>query len=275
MRHVTSKDGTKIVYDRAGEGDPIVLIDGALCSRSFGPMPRLASLLAPQFTVITYDRRGRGESGDTLPYALGREIDDIEALIDATGGSAFLFGTSSGGSLALEAALALGASKVGRLAIYEAPYNTDSATRQRAIEYRKELNGLLAAGRRGDAAAAFMRLVGTPAGQIDGMRQTPVWQAFEAVAPTLAYDNAALGDDGAVPVERAACISMPSLVMSGDASPTTMRDPAKLLAGAIPGAEHRELAGQRHDVDLQVLAPVLIEFFAAGQRRRQPGTRAA
>jgi pimeloyl-ACP methyl ester carboxylesterase len=275
MHRVTSRDGTEIVYDRAGEGDPIILVDGALCSRSFGPMPRLASLLAPHFTVVTYDRRGRGESGDTMPYALSREIEDIEALIDAAGGSASLFGTSSGGSLALEAALAMGGSKVGRLAIYEAPYNTDSATRQRAIEYRQELNELLAEGRRGDAAAAFMRLVGTPADQIDGMRQTPVWQAFEAVAPTLAYDNATLGDDGAVPVERAARISMPTLVMSGDASPATMRDPAKLLAGAIPGAEHRELAGQRHDVDLQVLAPVLSEFFAAGQRRRQPEERAA
>ncbi len=259
MSQVISADGTSIAYDQSGKGPAVILVDGALCYRAFGPAKPLSELLAPHFTVITYDRRGRGESGNTLPYAVEREVEDIAALVKQAGGSGFLFGTSSGGCLALEAALVLG-NKVKKLAMYEAPYNSDPAARQAFRQYRQQLASLLAAGRRGDAAALFMSYVGTPAPQIDGMRQAPVWAMFEAVAPTLAYDAAAMGQDGAVPTERAAKVTMPTLVMNGSAIPF-MLDTAKALAEAIPNGQQRTLEGQTHDVDLKVLAPALVEFF--------------
>jgi pimeloyl-ACP methyl ester carboxylesterase len=259
VQKVTSNDGTEIVYEKRGSGPVVILVDGALCYRAFGPMSHLAELLAPHFTVYNYDRRGRGDSGDTQPYALEREIEDIEALVKEAGGTAFLFGTSSGGALALEAALILG-DKIKKLAIYEAPYNSEEDARQVWKEYRQQLNQLLAADRQGDAAALFMKLVETPADQIDGMRHAPVWPMFEAVAPTLAYDAAALGEDRSVPVKRAANVTMPALVMNGTAIPF-MLDTAKALAKAIPHAQQRTLEGQTHDVNLEVLAPVLVEFF--------------
>jgi pimeloyl-ACP methyl ester carboxylesterase len=259
MNQVTSKDGTAIAYDKRGEGPAVILVDGALCFRSFGPMAHLAELLAPHFTVYNYDRRGRGDSGDTQPYTLEREIEDIKALIKQAGGTAFVFGTSSGGALALEAALKLG-SQIKKLAVYEPPYDSDKAAGQTWKEYRKQLAQLVAANRRGDAAALFMSSVGTPADQIEGMRHAPVWGMFEAVAPTLAYDAAALGEDRSVPVKRAAKVSVPTLVMSGTALPF-MRVTATALAEAIPNAQQRTLEGQTHDVNLEVLAPVLVEFF--------------
>jgi pimeloyl-ACP methyl ester carboxylesterase len=222
-------------------------------------MPQLAELLAPHFTVYNYDRRGRGDSGDTHPYTLTREIEDLEALIDQAGGSAFVFGTSSGACLALEAAVQLG-DKIKKLAMYEPPYNPDKAVSQAWKEYRKELAGRLAADRRGDAAALFMKSVGTPDDQVNGMRQAPVWSIFEAVAPTLAYDAAALGEDRSIPVNKAARVGMPTLVMNGTVIPF-MLGTAQALANAIPHARHRTLEGQAHDVNLEVLAPVLVEFF--------------
>jgi pimeloyl-ACP methyl ester carboxylesterase len=260
MDKVISNDGTEIAYDKRGTGPAVILVDGALCHRSFGPMPHLSELLAQHFTVYNYDRRGRGDSGDTQPYALGREIEDIEALIDEAGGSAYVFGTSSGACLALETASQLG-DKVRKLAMYEPPYNSDQAVSQAWKEYRKQLAELLAAGRRGDAAALFMTSVGTPDDQIDGMRQAPVWAMFEAVAPTLAYDAAALGDDRSIPANRAAKVIVPTLVMNGTMIPF-MLDTARALANAIPQAQHRTLEGQSHDVNLEVLAPVLVEFFS-------------
>lgn len=260
MRKVTSSDGTSIAFDRAGQGQAVILVDPALCHRAFGPMATLASLLSPHFTVITYDRRGRGDSGDTQPYALAREVEDIEALIKEAGGSVFVFGTSSGGCLGLEAAIQLG-DKIKKLAMYEAPYDSAPTAREGWKEYRSQLKALLAANRRGDAAALFMNFVGTPVEQIDGMRQAPVWPMFEAVAPTLAYDAAAIGDDRSVPIKRASGVSVPTLVMNGTAIPF-MLETAIALAKAIPRAQHRTLEGQTHDVNLQVLAPVLVEFFS-------------
>lgn len=259
MKKVISNDGTEIAYDKRGDGPAMILVDGALCFRSFGPMPHLAELLAPHFTVYNYDRRGRGDSGDTQPYRLSREIEDIEALINEAGGSAFVFGTSSGGCLALEAAIRLG-NKIKKLSIYEPPYNSDEAMQQAWKEYRKDLAELLAANRRGDAAALFMSSVGTPDDQVEGMRQAPIWPLFEAVAPTLAYDAAALGDDRSIPTERASTVAMPTLVMNGTVIPF-MENTAQRLADAIPQAQHRTLEGQSHDVNLEVLAPVLVQFF--------------
>ncbi len=257
---VNSKDGTKIAYDKRGAGPALILVDGALCYRSFGPMEHLAELLSSHFTVIAYDRRGRGESGDTQPFSLEREIEDIEALIDEAGGTAYVFGTSSGGALALEAALKLG-NKIKKLAMYEAPYNNDPVVRQGMKQYGKQLGEALAANRRGDAVVLFMKLVGTPDGAIEGMRQAPMWPMFESVAPTLAYDNAALGEDGAVPTQRATKVTVPTLVLNGTQIPF-MRITAEELAEAIPHAQHRTLEGQSHDVNVEVLAPVLIEWFS-------------
>lgn len=260
MPQVTSKDGTKIAYDRQGSGPAVILVDGALCFRTFGPMPDLAKLLAPHFSVYTYDRRGRGDSGDTKPYAVAREVEDIDALIKEAGNSVYLYGISSGACLAIETAIALG-TKVEKLALYEAPYNSSEGARVEWKEYTSQLNDLIAADRRGDAAALFMTFVGTPVEQVNGMRYAPVWATFESVAPTLAYDAADLGEDRLVPIERSGRITASTLVMNGGAGLPFMRDTAQNLAKAIPHAKHRILEGQRHDVSSEALAPVLIEFF--------------
>ncbi len=259
MNTVTSKDGTTIAYDKNGQGPALILIDGALCYRSFGPMGELSKLLSPDFTVYTYDRRGRGESSNSKPFAVEREVEDIDALITAAGGSANVFGTSSGACLGLEAALKLG-KKIGKLAMYEPPYNSENAARQQWKEYRKNLSEALSAGKRGDAVGLFMSLVGTPAEQVNGMRNSPVWPMFEAVAPTLAYDAAEMGDDRSAPVKRAAGVGVPTLVMNGTALPF-MIETGAALAKSIPHAQHRTLEGQSHDVDLKVLAPELVKFF--------------
>jgi pimeloyl-ACP methyl ester carboxylesterase len=265
MSKVTSKDGTQIAYDKQGAGPAVILVDGAMCYRGFGPMPGLAKLLEPHFTVYTYDRRGRGDSGDTPPYSVECEVEDLEALINAAGGSAYLVGLSSGAALAMETAIHDG-DKVKKLAMYEAPYNSDRESLREWKEYRQKLADLLAAGRRGDAAALFMQFVGAPTDQVDGMRQAPMWPMFEAVAPTLAYDAATLGEDRSAPVKRAAQVKAKTLVMDGGANLTLMpfmHATATALAQAIPNAQHRTLEGQTHDVNVEVLAPVVVEFFNA------------
>jgi len=264
MKTVTSKDGTTIAFDQSGEGPVVILVDGALQYRAFDQgMAQLADLLAQHFTVIHYDRRGRGDSTDNQPYALEREIEDIEALIDEAGGAAFLYGISSGAALAMEAAIKLG-DKVKKLAMYEAPYNDEDTAQQAWRDYVKQLRELLAAGRKGDAVGLFMMLVGASADQVEGMHQHPMWPLWEAIAPTLAYDHiAALGEDASVPTERAASISVPTLVMDGRESFPFMHVTAAKLANVIPNAQHCTLEGQTHEVAAEALAPVLIEFFKA------------
>ena len=262
METVRSADGTAIAYDQAGHGPALIIVDGATVTRSGGTKPQLVDLLAARFTVFTYDRRGRGDSGDTQPYAVDREIEDIEALLDQAGPSASLYGHSSGGCLALDADIRLGP-KVAKLAMYEAPYNDDPAFRTVWAEYLEQLAAALAGNRRGDAVALFMRLVGMPAEQVDGMRRTPFWPGLEAVAPTLAYDHAGvIGPDPSVPVERAARVDVPALVGYGTASPSFMAETAATLSKAIPHAELRALDGQDHNVDPAVLAPVLAAFLS-------------
>ena len=266
MKTVTSKDGTTIAFDQSGKGPAIILVGGAFEQRAMdSETAQLAALplLAQHFTVFHYDRRGRGDSTDTQPYAVEREIEDIEALINAAGGSAFVFGISSGAALAMEAAIKLG-SKVKKLAMYEAPYNDDDDARQAWRGFRKQLKDVLAAGRRGDAVALFMTLLGVPADQIEGMRQHPMWPMWEAVAPTIAYDAAALGEDASVPTERAARVAVPALIMDGGASEWPfMHITAVALANAIPNAQHRTLEGQTHEVAAEAIAPVLVEFFTS------------
>ncbi|MCC6614990.1 MAG: alpha/beta hydrolase [Anaerolineae bacterium] len=261
MSTVTSKDGTTIGYETMGAGAPVILVDGAFCYRQFGPMGALAPLLADQFTVIMYDRRGRGQSGDTLPYAVEREIEDIEVLIDAAGGSAYVYGISSGAALAMEAAAQLGG-KIEKLAMYEAPYNADPGAREQWETYRQQLGQALAAGQPGDAVGHFMVLVGTPPDQVGGMRQMPMWPMLEAVAPTLVYDAAALGDDRTVPLTTAARVQVPALVMSGGAGFPFMEASARAISEAMPNGQFRSLPGQTHDVAPDAVAPVLIEFFS-------------
>jgi pimeloyl-ACP methyl ester carboxylesterase len=263
MRTVTSKDGTTIAFDQFGKGPAVILVDGALQYRAFDQgIAHLAALLEQHFTVFHYDRRGRGDSTDTQPYALEREIEDIEALIDEAGGSAFVFGISSGAALAMEAAIKLG-DKIKKLAMYEAPYNDENDARQAWKTYTKQLKDMLAADRRGDAVGLFMMFVGMPADQLDGMRQHPMWPMWEAVGHTLAYDAAAMGEDASVPTGRAARVAMPALIMDGGASYPFMHITATALANAIPNAQHRTLEGQTHEVAPEVLAPALIEFFSA------------
>jgi pimeloyl-ACP methyl ester carboxylesterase len=263
VKTVTSKDGTTIAFDQLGQGPAVILVDGALQYRAFDQgQAQLADLLAPHFTVFHYDRRGRGDSTDTQPFALEREIEDIKALINEAGGSAYLYGISSGAALAFEAALALDG-KVKKLAMYEAPYNDDAAARQAWMKYRKELKELVAKDRRGDAVGLFMMLVGMPADQVPEMRQHPMWLLWEAVGQTLAYDAAALGEDASVPTERAAHLAVPTLVMNGAESYPFMHIAATALAKAMPNAQHRTLEGQTHEVAPEAIAPVLVEFFEA------------
>ena len=264
MKTVTSKDGTTIAFDQFGEGPVVILVDGALQYRAFDQgMKELADLLSEHFTVIHYDRRGRGDSTDTQPYALEREIDDIEAIIDEAGGSASLYGISSGAALAMEAAIKLG-DKVGKLAMYEAPFNNDEAGMQAWREYVKQLRELLDRGRNGDAVGLFMRLVGASADQVEEIRQTPMWPLWESIGHTLAYDHiAALGEDAAIPTEQAARVAMPALVMDGSESFPFMHTTAVTLANAMPRGQYRTLEGQTHEVSAEALAPVLTEFFKA------------
>jgi pimeloyl-ACP methyl ester carboxylesterase len=270
MKTVTSKDGTIIAFDQVGKGPIVILVDGALQSRAFDQgMAKLAELLAPHFTVIHYDRRGRGDSTDMQSHAFDREtalaceIEDIEAIIDSAGGSASLYGISSGAALAMEAAIRLDG-KIRKLAMYEAPYNDDETSRQRWKQYTKQLSELLAADRKGDAVGLFMMLVGASAADVEGVRQHPMWPLWEAVAPSLAYDHIAdMGEDASVPTERAAGVSVPSLIMNGSESFPFMHATAVTLAKAIPNAQHRTLEGQTHEVAAEAIAPLLIEFFRA------------
>jgi pimeloyl-ACP methyl ester carboxylesterase len=257
---ITSADGTTIAYERSGDGPPLVLVDGAMCHRAAGPMRPLAALLRKDFTVYTYDRRGRGESSDTTPYAVAREVEDLRAVIAQAGGEAYVYGISSGAALTLAAAAT--GPWISRLALYEPPFTAEVEDGIRTKEYTERLGELLEAGRRGDAVALFMTHVGVPAQMVDGMRAQPGWATLEAIAPTLAYDDQVLGD-GRVPRDLASTIAVPSLVLSGGVSPQSLQRAAKATADALPTAEHRTLDGQTHDVAPDALAPVLAGFFGA------------
>jgi pimeloyl-ACP methyl ester carboxylesterase len=260
MPGVKSADGTTIAYDKNGDGPALVVVDGALTSRRSSSKPELITLLSPRLTVYTYDRRGRGDSGDTLPYAVAREIDDIEAVIGEAGGAAALYGHSSGACLALDATLALGG-KVTKLAMYEAPYDSDQQARPAWERYLRDLAAALGDGRSGDAVALFMSFVGTPSEQVASMRQSPFWPELETIGPTLAYDHAGiLGADRSVPLGRAARVRVPALVMNGEEGAPFMAETARALHQAIPGAELRTLAAQGHNVSPEALAPLLTDF---------------
>ena len=260
---VTSKDGTEIAYTRAGAGPPLILVDGALCDRAMGPNAKLASHLSSRFTVFTYDRRGRGESGDRAPYGVEREIEDLEAVIEAAGGSADVYGISSGGALALEAATRL--SSISRLALYELPYVVDDSRRPIPSNWAGHLAEMAATDQRADAVRYFLRdCVGVPRVVVGLMRFMPAWPKLKAVAHTLPYDARIVGDLGRgapLPAERWADATVPALVVAGGKSPASMKNAMRALADVLPSARYQTLAGQTHVVKPARLAPVLSEFF--------------
>ncbi|MEV0716443.1 alpha/beta hydrolase [Asanoa sp. NPDC050611] len=258
MGKVTSTDGTTIAFERTGDGPPVILVDGAMCYRASGPMRPLAALLGKHFTVYAYDRRGRGDSGDTAPYAVEKEIDDLRALVTEAGGEAFAYGISSGAALLLHAAAA--GVPFSRLALYEPPFVSETDGGAWSSSYTARLGSLLSAGRDGDAVELFMTSVGLPPEMVAGMRTQPFWPMVEAIAPTLAYDNTVMGDS-AVPREIAGAVTVPTLVAAGTASPDNLRVAAKSTAEAVPGAQHRELPDQTHDVAPEELGPILTDFF--------------
>lgn len=279
MRTVTSKDGTTIAFDQYGQGATVILVTGALGVRSPHPMSRqLAELISRNFTVIDYDRRGRGDSGNTLPYAVQREVEDIEALIDVAGGSAFLYGLSSGGVLALEAASKL-PNKVKKLAMYEPPFIIDDSRPPVPKDYVAQLNAAIAAGRPGAAVEIFMtkallippefvaQMRNAPMSQSfgdDAGMQPPEWADMEKVAHTLPYDGMVMGDTMSgkpLPPKKWFSNRAPTLVITGENSEAFFHEGARALASELPKVQHRILEGQDHAVSPEALAPVLTEFF--------------
>jgi pimeloyl-ACP methyl ester carboxylesterase len=257
MEEVTSKDGTSIAFDRLGDGPPVILVCGGSTDRMANA--GLAALLGSDFAVLNYDRRGRGDSGDTPPYAVEREVEDIEAVIAAAGGSACLYGTSSGAALALEAAAS--GLPVTKLALWEPPYIQDETMRPPADQVER-YNEMIAEGRRGDAVEFFMsKVVGMPPEFVSQSRTQPWWAATEALAHTLAYDATIMGDYS-LPTETAASVKAPTIVIAGGGSFPFMRETAQALAEAIPDGQTRTLEGQDHNVAPEAIAAVLREFFA-------------
>ena len=257
MEMVTSKDGTTIAFERLGSGPPVVLVCGGSVDRTADAA--IAQELASHFTVFNYDRRGRGDSGDTPPYAIEREVEDIDAVIGAAGGSAFLWGSSSGAVLALIAAESV---PVTKLALWEPPFVPEGVPRPPEDQV-SQYETMIAEGRRGDAVEYFMtKVIGMPAEVVAGARTQPWWAATEALAHTLAYDARIMGDYS-IPNDLVASVKVPTMVIAGGADFPWMRQTAETLAAALPDGQVRILVGQGHDVDPGVLAPVLTEFFNA------------
>ncbi|WP_136610831.1 alpha/beta fold hydrolase [Sinomonas albida] len=256
MEQVTSADGTTIAYDRLGAGAPLILVAGASCDRQADA--GLAASLSAHFTVFNYDRRGRGDSSDTQPFAVDREIEDIGALLGAAGAGALLVGLSSGAALAARAAAQL---PVAGLVMWEPPFTVDDDGLAAARAYTAALTERLAAGDADGAFEAFLRRVGMPDEAIAGARQAPFWAGAVRLAPTLAYDDAAL-NGGPVPAEVFAGIAVPTVVLAGGASPDSLQAGARAAADAIPGASFAVLEGQTHDADPDALTAAIVPFAA-------------
>jgi pimeloyl-ACP methyl ester carboxylesterase len=267
MQTVCSADGTSIAFDRSGQGPALIPVGGATSTRR--DLAPFAAPLAPDFTVFAYDRRGKGDSGDTQPYAVEREVEDIDALIKEAGGSAFLFGHSSGAVLALEAARLL-PGKIKKLAVYEPPFIVDDSRPPQPKDYLAQLKELVAEGRRGDAVEMFQRHVGISPEMIAQFRQTPMWAGLEAMAPTLVYEIIILGDTESgspEPLRKWAGVEVPTLVMDGTVTlgsvegHTWMRHGADELARVLPHAQRCIMEGQDHGPAPELLAGALKQFF--------------
>ena len=255
METVTSKDGTTIAFDRLGEGPPVILVGGGPTDRSANAP--LAKLLAIDFTVINFDRRGRGDSGDTPPYAVDREVEDLDALIGEVGGAAVLYGTSSGGVFALQAAthgLAIRA-----VASWEPPFIVDDSRSPVPADYKAQLAAMIAAGRRGDAIEYFMTtLVGLPAEFVAPMRRAPFWPSLEALAHAIVYEADVMGDYS-LPAWLGS-VTVPTLVLDGGTTPW-LTSAARAVADALPNCRRRTLVGQPHNVDPAAIAPAMEDFL--------------
>src|SRR5258707_531495 len=259
---VFSKDGTAIAFDRIGNGPPVILIDGALCYRGMGQSGQLAELLAQHFTVFTYDRRGRGGSDDTAPYAVEREVEDIAALLSEAGGAAFVWGMSSGAVLALEAANRL--SGIKKLALYEAPFIVDD-TRPTTEDDWHRISAAVAADRRSDAGKLFLKSVGVP-GFVRALMplMVPVWSKLKAVSVTLTDYGSIVRDNQRgkpLPASRWASVTIPALDMDGGNSPAWMLHANRALANELPNAQYRTLEGQTHTLKPKAHAMMLVEVF--------------
>jgi pimeloyl-ACP methyl ester carboxylesterase len=261
MSFVTSRDGTRIGYDRIGSGPAIIVIGG-------GPVDRtaespLATLLAEQFTVYTYDRRGRGDTADTEPYSVDREFDDLQALITEAGGSAMMYGTSGGGMIAVQAA-ARGLA-VTKLALWEVPYILPGTREPVPADYRERQHALRADGRFGDMLELFMlKAALMPAEFVAGMKAAPFWDTMAAGASCLAYD-ADVAADFALPSDALKSITVPTIVIDGGTIPW-ITAAAEAIAAAVPDAHRSTLPGQPHNVDAKAIAPALTEFLDTGAR---------
>ena len=257
MRTTLSADGTKIAFDQTGQGPPVILVVGAFNDRSTGAP--LARALESGLTVLNYDRRGRGASGDTQPYAVEREVEDLDALIREAGGAAGVFGYSSGAHVALEAA-AHGLD-ITKLALYDAPFIVGDGLPRPPQDIASQLAKLISSNRRGDAVELYQtKLVGIPEQVVAQLRHAPFRPALEAMAHTLVYDATLVGDLS-LPADRLRSIKAPTLALYGSQSPALMGPAAKALAEAIPDGQFRVLDGQTHDIVPSALAPVLLEFF--------------
>ena len=252
----TSADGTTVAYDRTGSGPPLVLVVGAFCDRQ--TTKTLAGLLAGHHEVFEYDRRGRGASGDTPPYAVDREIEDLAAVLAAAGGAAAVYGHSSGAALALEAAAQ--ARPITGLVAYEPPYTTPDDGAPSSLAERVE--AFIGAGRRVDAVETFLtEAVGVPPALLPTIKAGPDFPGMVAIAHTLPYDLSICGD-GRVPRDRLAAVGVPTLVVDGANSPAWAGRAADAVAAAVPGATRRTIDGQDHGVPPDVIAPVIVDFLA-------------
>ena len=263
MEKVISQDGTPIAVDKLGQGPALILVDGAMCSRGFGPLPPLAKALAKHFTVYHYDRRGRGDSGDGFSFEVQREVEDLQAVIHHAGGSAMVFGISSGAALAGEAARQLRG--IRRLALYEAPYVVDKTHEPLPPDFIADTKALVASNRRGAAVKKFMRYVGTPGIMVFVMSLLPFWKKLTAIAHTLPNDLEIIAphhQSRPLPQDKWSTITIPVLVMAGGKSPAWMQNAMRAWADVLPNSVHQTLPGQTHMVKQDVLASALVQFFA-------------
>jgi len=258
MKTTQSKDGTTLAYDVYGSGPALIYITGASCHRSFKPIVRDAKIFATEFTVYNYDRRGRGDSGNTLPYTIEREIEDIEAMIDTAGGKAYLYGHSSGAVIALEAALRLG-NKVQKVTMYDAPYVRDEKEKAEYNQLSQKIHKLLDNEKNAEAMITFLKGIGMPKVFVLMLPLFPGWRTTKDLAPTLAYDITLTQD--LPPVKRATRISIPTQIIVGEKSPASIYDVGRRLTKAIPNARFVQLAKQDHMVNGKKLLPILSSFF--------------
>jgi pimeloyl-ACP methyl ester carboxylesterase len=258
-----SADGTVIAFNAWGEGEPLIIIDGATAYPAINPTnEEVGRLLSGEFRTYAYDRRGRGESTDTAPYAIAREIEDLAALIEVAGGSATVFGWSSGAVLALDAAAA--GLPINRLVVFEPPFVVDDSRPPLPADYVERLDAAVADGRPGDAAELFLTAaVGMPPEAAAGVRQSEFWPILEGVAPTIAYDGRIMGttmSGNPLPRDRWASVSVPTLVMYGKSTFPSIIPAAHALADLLPTATLLAVEGEQHSAPAGVLAEAVRDF---------------